>query len=139
MANSENANEKWLAFRENLRSGMGKAGSVLQVIGNVFRVIASWVVRLRKIFMAAPVVIGAVYLAQYNYDHLPSQVGIDLLSSGEYAQMISRDTAVLAPLVVTGGCLLLMFCSRRTVYPWVISIFSLVLPLLILVTNIFPA
>ena len=54
------------------------------------------------------------------------------------AQMISRDLAVLGPLAVTGGCLLLMFCSRRTFYPWIISIFTLVLPILLYLTNVYP-
>lgn len=139
MANSGSANEKWLAFRQKMQTGLGKTGSVLQAIGNILRIIASYVVRLRKVFMAIPVVVGAVYLAQYNYDHLPSRVGIDLLATGQYAQMISKDAAIMGPLVVTAACLLLMFCSRRTMYPWIISIFSLVLPVLILVTNIFPA
>lgn len=132
-------NAKWQSFLEKAQDTLQPVLKVLRVIGNVVRVIASYVVRLRKIIMAAPVLVAAVYLAQYNYEHLPSQVGIDIQATGQYAQMISRNAAVLAPLVVTGACLVLMFCSRRTVYPWVISIFSLALPVLILITNIFPA
>lgn len=134
----DNKKEKWAAFRNGMQGGLKKTGSILQGIGNVFRVAANWVFRLRKIIMAVPVILAAVYLAQYNYENLPSQVGIDLQATGQYAQMISRDTAVLLPLAITGLCLLFMFCSRRTVYPWIISIFSLTLPLLILITNIFP-
>ena len=44
----------------------------------------------------------------------------------------------MAPLVVTGVCLVMMWLSRRTIYPWIISIFSLVLPILIWITNVFP-
>ena len=47
--------------------------------------------------------------------------------------------AVMAPLIVTGVCLVMMWLSRRTIYPWIISIFSLVLPWLIWITNVFPA
>lgn len=93
---------------------------------------------LRKLIMAIPVVFYALKLAAYNMQNLPEQVGIDLQSSGEFAQMISRETAVMGPLVVTGACLALMFCSRKTVYPWLISIFTLILPLLLLVTNNYP-
>ena len=46
------------------------------------------------------------------------------------------DTAAFG---VTGGCLAMMFLSRKTVYPWMICMFSMLLPLLILLTNIFPA
>ena len=88
--------------------------------------------------MAIPVILAALYLARYNMANLPAQVGIDLQTTGVYAQMISRDLAVLGPLAVTGGCLLLMFCSRRIFYPWIISVFTLVLPILLYLTNIYP-
>lgn len=92
----------------------------------------------RKLIMAIPVVYYALKLALYNVEHLPEQVGIDLQSSGEFARMISKETAIMGPLMVTGLCLVLMFFSRKTVYPWIISIFTLVLPLLLLLTNIYP-
>jgi hypothetical protein len=66
-------------------------------------------------------------------------VGINLQSSGEFAQTITRDLAVMGPLGLTAACLLLMFCSRKAMYPWAISIFTLILPLLILITNLYPA
>ena len=59
--------------------------------------------------------------------------------SGEYQWMVDKGIAVMGPLAVTAACLFLMFLSRRVVYPWLISIFSLALPLLIYITNIFPA
>lgn len=95
--------------------------------------------RLRKVVLAAPVVYWALKLASYNREHLPDQVGINLQSSGEFAQMISRDMAVMGPLGLTAACLLLMLCSRKALYPWAISIFTLVLPLLILISNLYPA
>ena len=66
-------------------------------------------------------------------------VGINLQSSGAFEQMITRDMAVMGPLGLTAACLLLMFCSRKAMYPWAISMFTLVLPILILFTNIYPA
>lgn len=94
---------------------------------------------LRKILLAVPVVVLALRLAAYNMANLPVQVGLDLQASGEFARMISRETAVMGPLAVTGGCLGLMFLSRKSIYPWIISLFSLILPLLLLITNIYPA
>lgn len=132
MGKTGNETNKLQELQARLGPGFAKAGKVLQVIG-------LWLFRLRKIFMAIPVVYVAVRLAMYNMEHLPEQVGVDIQATGEFAQMISRDMAVYGPLAVTGVCLLLMFCSRRTVYPWIISIFSLVLPLLILVLNFFQA
>lgn len=95
--------------------------------------------RLRKIVLAVPVVYAALKLASYNRANLPEQVGIDLQSSGEFAQMIARDVAVMGPLGLTAACLLLMFCSRKAMYPWAISVFTLALPVLILLTNLYPA
>ena len=116
-----------------------KTLNVLKKIGSVLKSIAKWIYRLRGLFMAIPVVLAALYLASQNMARLPEEVGINLLANGEYQSLISRELAVTAPLMVTAVCLAMMLLSRRTVYPWVISIFSLVLPLLIWVTNVFPA
>jgi hypothetical protein len=64
-------------------------------------------------------------------------VGIDLQASGAFAQTISREMAVYGPLGLTGGCLLMMFFSRKVIYPWLISVFTLVLPLFIQLLNFF--
>ena len=111
---------------------MVKTGKVLHEIGK-------WIFRLRGFFMAIPVAVAALYLAVQNMARLPAEVGINLLENGQYEYLISRGLAVLAPLVVTAVCLVMMWLSRRTVYPWIISIFSLVLPYLIWITNVFPA
>ena len=112
---------------------------VLKVIGRVLASIGKWIFRLRGFFMAIPVALAALYLAAQNMARLPEEVGINLLANGEYEYLISRGLAVMAPLVVTGVCLVMMWLSRRTIYPWIISIFSLVLPILIWITNVFPA
>lgn len=104
-------------------------------IVTVFGALFSWIFRLRKIFMALPVLYAAAELARRNLEELPEMVGFDIQSTGEFAQMISRETAVYGPLGLTCVCIILMLLSRRTVYPWLISIFSLVLPLLIWVLN----
>ena len=109
-----------------------KIASLLSFIGSIL-------FRLRKLVLAAPVVYAAIKLAYYNREHLPEQVGINIQSTGEFAQMITRDMAVMAPLGLTAACLFLMFCSRKALYPWAISIFTLVLPILILFSNLYPA
>ena len=112
---------------------------VFSVIGKVIKGIFQWIYRLRSLFLAVPVALVALRLAAFNREHLPEMVGIDLQASGQYTYLLDRETVIFWPLVVTGGCLALMILSRRTVYPWIISIFSLVIPILIYVTNIFPA
>ena len=111
---------------------MGKVNMWITFLGTLL-------FRLRKVVLAVPVVSVALKLASYNREHLPELVGINLQSSGEFTQMISRDMAVLGPLGLTVACLLLMFCSRKAMYPWAISIFTLVLPLLLLISNLYPA
>ena len=117
---------------KNFKTTMAKINSLINFIGMLL-------FRLRKIVLAVPVVSVALKLAMYNREHLPEQVGINLQSSGAFEQMITRDMAVMGPLGLTAACLLLMFCSRKAMYPWAISVFTLALPILILFTNIYPA
>lgn len=116
-----------------------KTAAIFGKIGYVLSTIWKWIYNLRSILMAIPVVIVAIKIAMQNLSRLPEVVGIYLLSSGEYQWLVARNIAVLGPLAVTAACLFLMFCSRRVVYPWLISIFSLALPALIYITNVFPA
>ena len=123
--------------RRRPKSGWEQTWGVMQKTGRVIGSICKWIFRLRGIFMAVPVALAALRLAALNMARLPEEVGINLLANGEYQYLISRGLAVMAPLVLTAACLLMMFFSRRTIYPWIISIFSLVLPLLIWFTNSF--
>lgn len=118
--------------KEQFRKAVADVNSLIDFIGMLL-------FRLRKLVLAAPVVYAAVRLAFYNRENLPEQVGINLQSSGEFAQTVARDMAVMGPLGLTAACLLLMFCSRKAMYPWAISVFTLALPILILVTNLYPA
>ncbi len=102
------------------------------------KVVGKLLYRLRKVFLAIPVGWGAVYLAFYNLEHLPKVVGLDLQISGEFNIQVVRELAVLGPVALTALCLLLMFISRRTLTPWLVSLFTLALPVLILISNIFP-
>ena len=117
------------------REFWNKVMQVCTSIANGCKLVVSYVVRMRKPIMAVPVVLASLKLAQYNAQHLPDMVGLGLLAPGEYTYMISREAAIMGPMAVTALCLFLMFISRRTVYPWIISLFSLVLPILMLITN----
>ncbi len=111
-----------------------KNGQTLDKLKNAW----NWAYKLRSVILAIPVAVGAVILALHNAVNLPAMVGINIQANGEYATMVSKAVAVFGPLALTAVCLLLMFCSKKVVYPWLISLFSLVLPLLLLLTNIFP-
>lgn len=128
MEKKENQMNGWQNFCRIVSGGVER-------IGTVCRAVWDWIFRLRKIFMALPVLYYAMELAKKNMEELPEVVGFDIQSTGEFAQMISRETAVYGPLALTLIALILMFCSRRTIYPWLISVFTLVLPLLIWFLN----
>lgn len=130
-AGNENVNSQERT-KQQYKTTMLKINSLISFIGSVL-------FRLRKLVLAAPVVYAALKLASYNRANLPEEVGINLQSSGEFAQMITRDMAVMGPLGLTVACLLLMFCSRKAMYPWAISVFTLALPLVILISNLYPA
>lgn len=124
--------EKAKPAAEKIRGAAGKTGSVLARVWN-------YVVRLKKVLLAIPVGVGTVLLAVRNMRLLPAMVGLDLQTDGTFGFQIARELAVLGPVAVTALCLLLMFASKRTLTSWLVSLFSLALPLLIWVINVFPA
>lgn len=138
MGKSGSFSEEQAAAAPAQSTGLDKFKAVVGKINSVINLIGVWLFRLRKFVMAAPVVYAAIRLASYNSQNLPEQVGLNLQATGEFAMTISRSLAVAGPLGLTIACLLLMFCSRKAMYPWAISIFTLVLPLLLLVSNVYP-
>ena len=116
-----------------------KTKAAFEKTGRVFKVIGTVLYHMRKLILAAPVVWLAVRVYGEAMERLPETVGLILQESGDYAYMLDKETAAMGCMAVTAACLLMMFCSRRTLYPWLISLFSLVLPILLIVTNIFPA
>ena len=114
------------------KAAVSKSNSMINRIGMIL-------FHLRKLVMAAPVVYYALKLAAYNQEHLPAQVGLNLQATGEFTQLISREMAVMGPLALTGACLFCMFCSRKATYAWAISAFTLAVPILLLISNLYPA
>lgn len=119
-------------FWERAKAASAKINHIIDVTG-------MWLFRLRKFILAAPVVYLAIRLFVYNSQNLPEMVGFGLQSSGEFTFTIARGLATTGPFALTIGCLVLMFFSRKAMYSWAISIFTLTLPLLILVSNLYPA
>ena len=139
MSNTATFVEKWKTFTDSIRAAANTTGSIYTKIKSVIGVLVMVGYRLRKIVLAIPVVYYALKIAGYNGQHLPEEVGLLLLANGEFAYSVSRYIAVVGPLVLTGGCLVMMLFSRKALYPWAISIFTLILPILLLVSNIYPA
>ena len=131
--------EKWNTLRVKMKPTIEKSKEIFAAIDKVLCIIWKYLVRLRKIFAAIPVAWAAIRLAMYNMEKLPESVGLNLQLDGAFSVMITRELAVLGPVAITALCLLLMFCSKRILTPWFVSIFTLVLPIFILVLNMFPA
>lgn len=131
--------KKWERFRTNAEPTIEKAREIKNNV--VDKVVPAWnyVKKFKKLFLAAPVATMALVMAIINLIKLPALVGLGLQGNGEYAFELIREIAVIAPLAVTAICLLLMFASKRTLTPWMVSLFSLLLPVMILLTNTFPA
>ena len=124
---------------DKLRPYMKAVGAFLSKVGNVVELVFRNIFKFRKIIAAVPVAVGAVYLALRNETTLSRVVGIGLQENGAFSYQILREVAVLVPLMITAMCLLLMFCSRRILTPWVVSLITLLIPIMIWITNVFPA
>lgn len=129
----------WQSVKDALQPAISATGRVFKVIGRYLGIFFRTVFRMRKILAAIPVAAGAVYLALYNQTQLPNVVGIGLLENGTFTYQIAREIAVFTPVAITAVCLLLMFASRRILTPWLVSALTLLIPVVILITNIFPA
>lgn len=108
-----------------------------------FGYICQWIYKLRTVILAIPVVLGAVILALYNAANLPEKLQIYFPASANKEVMVKmvemgKGAAIFVPLLVTAFCLLMMFCSKKVLYPWLISVFSLVLPLFFIFISVFP-
>lgn len=126
-------------FLQTIEHGLEKFGEGICNIGAFFKKNWRWSFELRKVIMALPVVVLMVGIANECRKRLPEAVGITLQISGEFGRVVSRDAAIMVTTAITGLCLLFMFVSRKTIYPWLISLMSLLLPIVLILINTFPA
>lgn len=130
---------KWTEIRDKAKPFFVKVGQKLSAIGKKIAQIWKWICDRRKLILGIPVAAAAIILAIVNLIKLPAKVGFDLQTDGTFSVEIVKGLAVLGPVAVTALCLLLMFSSKRVLTPWFVSLVSLALPVIILLTNIFPA
>ena len=130
---------KWKALCDLAAPALQKIKQILLQILKGARIVWKHLFAMRKIFVSIPIAVFAVVLAVRNQTNLPAVVGLGLQNNGSFSFQIMREMAVLGPLAITALCLLLVFCSKRILTPWLVSAFSLVIPLVIWITNVFPA
>ena len=125
-------------------------GRFFVVLGKSLYTIGVYLFRLRGIILAAPVAAATVIIASINMDRLPDTLDMTKISFNAEAEnalfgfleissvTISRELAVLGPVVLTGVCLVMMLLSKRTLYPFLISLFTLCLPFALYFFHIYP-
>ena len=123
----KNMGQKIRGAWNNSASARGKIASFCSATGK-------WTYKLRAFVLAIPIVAIAVILAVSNMATLPAAVAIGLpnIVNGILVfqeVLISKILAVFIPLLVTAFCLLMMFLSKRISFPFLVSLFSLILPI----------
>lgn len=142
--------DKFYTFLEKVRPVFASIGHFFAVLGNSFYKIGLYMYRLRSLILAAPVAAVALILGMNNMDRLAETIEVTKITYNPEAAdalfgflelgttTITRDAAVYGPAMITAACLLMMMCSKRTLYPFLISVFSLCLPLLIWFFSVYP-
>ena len=143
--------DKLILFWEKCSPVLQRIGFAFTVIGRAFSKLWSYIFKLRAIFMAIPVAVVAVIQAMINMERLPNtleytMLGLDFEATQTLfgpvvmnVEQISREMAVMGPLVLTASCLLFTIFSKRTLFPWIVSIFTLLLPTLLFLSTQYPA
>ncbi len=122
------------------QSGKGKSSGFLKNAKTVWDVLFLF----RGIILSIPVAIAAIRIAFYNRANLPEAVRFGTASLDDSKNLllktleVNRDAAVVVPMLLTFVCLAMVMMSKRVIYPWLISVFSLLLPIALLLVNTFP-
>lgn len=135
----ETIEEKWETLSRNTAPTRKKLRKFFRKTGRVLRTVWIYIRKFRGVIASVPVALAAVWLGLRNLELLPENVGVNLLADGTYSLMVVRPVAVLLPMLLTLICIFLTACSRRTLFPWVVSVMSLLVPLMLWVTNLYPA
>ena len=130
--------EKWLLLCEKTAPARSFIKKFLRELKHVLHVTWMFVYRLRSVFLAIILALAAIWVMLWCSPRLPASVGIYLLSNGQYLLLVPKQIALLGSLAVTASCVLLMLCTKKPLYPWLIGAFTLVLPFFFLFTNMYP-
>lgn len=142
--------EKFYAFVEKLRPAFSAIGRFFKTLGDSLYKIGLYMYRLRSLILAAPVAGVALILASESKSRLAQTVEVSKFTFNPEASdalfgflelgktTISQEAAIWGPLMLTAACLVMMMCSKRTLYPFLISLFTLCLPPVIWFLSVYP-
>lgn len=102
--------------------------------GENFKAVLRWAFRLRSVALSVPVAVIAVILAVNNAAVLPGPL---LIGAGQNVITISKPVLIMGPLALTALSILMTLFSKKVTYPWIISLFTLLLPLVLWITMSF--
>lgn len=131
--------EKWELLCQAVGPVLSAIGRFFKKTGDYIALFWNYIFKFRKLFLGIPVAWASVMLAIRNMSALPETVGLGLQLDGTFAYEMTREMAVLGPVVLTLVCLVLMFCSKRVLTPWVVSMLTLIVPIFLWIFNVFPA
>ena len=141
--------EKWVDFKNKPRPGLDKTGKTLKKFGGSMATLGRYLYKLRGFLLSIPVAAAAIVLSIIAKGRLPETVEVVLPQVNAQSpdaifgfltyttEHISRGIATTAPLVLTIACLLLTISSKRMLYPWMISLLTLAIPLFLILTNVY--
>ena len=102
--------------------------------GENIKSVLRWAFRLRGVALSLPVAVIAVLLAVNNTAVLPGPLEI---GAGQNVITLSKSVLIMGPLALTALSILMTLFSKRVVYPWLISAFTLLLPVVLWFTMTF--
>lgn len=104
--------------------------------GEKLKAVLKWVFQLRSVALSVPVAVIAVILAINNAATLTGGL---VIGAGENLITIGRAVLVMGPLALTALSILMTLFSKKVIYPWLISVFTLLLPIVVSATVSFGA
>ena len=142
--------EKWNWLKDKVRPVWDVIKKVFIILYRIFMALWKTVYSLRGVLLSIPVAIAGMIVAAWGQSNLPEVVEITHVIIDRNAEnplfglfvmttdLITRDVALFVPLALTAFCLVMTILSKRTLFPWVISILTLCLPIVIWFLNTYP-
>ena len=142
--------EKWNWLVGKVRPVWDVIAGVFRGIGRFFSLLWKYIFMFRGILISAPVIVLGALMIVWARDHLPEMVEITHLVLDPEAEnaifgnfvmvteFISRDLAIGVPMALSGVCLVCTILSKRTLYPWLMALLTMTMPVVIYLLNTHP-
>lgn len=130
--------EKWQLVCEKSAPVWSFIRKFLRELKQVLHVTWSYLYRLRSVFLALILALATLWVMLWCSPRIPDSVGIYLMENGQFFLLVPKQITILGSVAITASCVLMMFCTKKPLYPWLIGVFSLILPFFFIFTNMYP-